>query len=472
MHFTENGLRLRYIIGDFMASSAAWLLFNCYRYEKNAYRNYADLGDYLLHFREIELQILIPFFWLLMFYYSGYYNKPIHKDRLHEIRITFSSVVLGTLLVFFLAIINDMPSLYRIFYEFLSFYFLLQFLFVYVFRFCLTQRLMRSVHRRTFGFKTLIIGVGQNARKLNDELTDRSKGIGNLVTGFVDVGLETCRVPKKRVVGTWEDIDTLIRNLQIQEIIVAVDTVDEYIIFNFLNTLYQYNIPIQITTGKYNILSRSVKMTSLYTEPMIEVTRDNMPESQKNIKQTFDVLASFFSLIFLTPLFLYIAYRIRRESSGPVFYRQERIGYHGAPFVIYKFRTMYDDAEQADQPLLSSEDDERVTNFGKVMRKYRLDELPQFINILKGEMSLVGPRPERKYYIDQIIKKAPHYCMVYNVKPGLTSWATVKNGYANTVDKMIERLKYDIVYMRSRSLATDIKILFYTIRTIFTGQGI
>ena len=142
------------------------------------------------------------------------------------------------------------------------------------------------------------------------------------------------------------------------------------------------------------------------------------------------------------------------------------------PFIIYKFRTMYQDSEREGIPKLSCENDERVTRFGKFMRKYRLDELPQFYNVLKGEMSLVGPRPERRYFIDQIIQQAPYYQRLTNVRPGITSWGMVKFGYANTVEKMIERSRFDISYMENMSLIIDITILIYTIKTIFTGKGL
>ena len=159
------------------------------------------------------------------------------------------------------------------------------------------------------------------------------------------------------------------------------------------------------------------------------------------------------------------------SSKGPVFYSHERIGKYGKPFTIFKFRSMYLESEK-NGPALSSKYDTRITKFGRFMRKSRLDELPQFYNVLIGDMSLVGPRPERQFFIDQIVKQAPHFTHLHKVRPGITSWGQVKFGYAENVEEMIQRLKYDIIYIENMSLYVDIKILIYTIKIIFKGQGI
>ena len=171
------------------------------------------------------------------------------------------------------------------------------------------------------------------------------------------------------------------------------------------------------------------------------------------------------------PIILFLAIGIKLTSKGPVFYSHERIGQFGKPFILYKFRSMYTDAEK-NGPALSSKDDNRITSFGKFMRKSKLDELPNFYNVLKGDMSLVGPRPERKYYIDQIIEKAPHYLHLQKVKPGITSWGQVKYGYAENVEQMINRLQYDILYIENMSVYVDFKIMIYTILIILKGRHI
>jgi len=205
-------------------------------------------------------------------------------------------------------------------------------------------------------------------------------------------------------------------------------------------------------------------------EPLIQVSPDYMPEWQKFVKRLMDVVLSFLALLFLSPLMLVLAIGVKRSSKGPIFYRQERVGLHGKLFQIIKFRSMYVDAE-ANGPQLSSTFDSRITPFGKMMRKTRMDELPQFYNVLVGEMSLVGPRPERQFYVNQIVKVAPHYKLMQKVKPGITSWGQVKYGYAENIEQMVQRLKYDLVYIENMSLQMDIKILIHTVLIVLQRRG-
>jgi exopolysaccharide biosynthesis polyprenyl glycosylphosphotransferase len=257
----------------------------------------------------------------------------------------------------------------------------------------------------------------------------------------------------------------------VDEAIIALDNPDEQKLFDYINALYKFNIGIKFTPRLYEILTGSAQIAPFGIRPLVNITRLAMSDWEVCVKRFFDIVVSAVALIVLSPAFLYFAVAIKASSGGPVFYRQERIGYLGKAFKIVKFRSMYSDSENG-TPKLSSPDDERITPIGRILRKYRIDELPQFYNILKGEMSLVGPRPERRYFINQIIEQAPYYCLLFKIRPGLTSWGPIKIGYSDTLEKMIERLNYDIIYVENMSLFNDIKILAFTFEIIIKGKGI
>ncbi|OQC47855.1 MAG: UDP-N-acetylgalactosamine-undecaprenyl-phosphate N-acetylgalactosaminephosphotransferase [Bacteroidetes bacterium ADurb.Bin035] len=218
------------------------------------------------------------------------------------------------------------------------------------------------------------------------------------------------------------------------------------------------------------IVTSSVKIHPFSNIAYINVPKYLLSTWQSFLKRAIDIFVSVVALILLLPLLIFIAYKVKKSSPGPIIYKQERIGRYGIPFNIYKFRSMYVNAEERG-PALSCKDDNRVTPWGRVMRKYRFDELPQFFNVIKGDMSLVGPRPERQYYIDQIVKIVPYYKLLFKLKPGITSWGQVKYGYAENIEQMIERLYYDLLYLDNISLFSDLKILILTVIIVFKGEG-
>lgn len=459
----------KYILSDFVSASVAWLLFNILRYEILFIINEGtdSLLDYLQYPGVLTGQIVIPFFWLVLYYFSGYYNKPFGKSRLTELFSTFITVLIGTIFVFFALLLDDIPRSINIYYRLFFGMFGLQFFITYIPRLLITQSGVRKIKNREWAMNVLIVGAGEKAVRIAHDLYR----LGYDICGFVS---EDERIPVKadrnQVLGTVEDIPVLMEKENVDEIVLAVESKNNKMLLGIFYSLYRYKRPIKVLADRFNMLSK-IQLRTIRGIPLVDVTDNNFSPAGQNIKFFLDKVCSAVALLLLSPLFVYIAWRVKRDSPGPVFFRQERIGYLGQPFWMYKFRTMYVNAEE-NGPSLSSEDDPRVTPFGRVMRKYRLDELPQFWNVLKGDMSLVGPRPERKYFIDEIVKTAPYYYLLHNVRPGITSLGMVKYGYAASVDKMVERMEYDILYYENMSLTLDLTILIYTVKTVVTGKGI
>lgn len=458
----------KYILSDFISASVAWLLFNILRYEVFAIDEGADsLLDYLQYPGVLGGQVVIPLFWLVLYYFSGYYNKPFGKSRLTELFSTFITVLIGTVFVFFALLLDDIPRSIDIYYKLFFGMFGLQFFITYIPRLLITQSGMRKIKNREWAMKVLIIGAGGKAVRIAHDLYR----LGYDICGFVSEDERTpVKADRNQVLGTVEDIPVLMEKENVDEIVLAVESKNNKALLGILYSLYRYKCPIKVLADRFNMLSK-IQLRTIRGIPLVDVTDNNFSPAEQNIKLFLDKVCSVVALLLLSPLFAYIAWRVKKDSPGPVFFRQERIGYLGQPFWMYKFRTMYVNAEE-NGPSLSSEDDLRVTPFGRIMRKYRLDELPQFWNVLKGDMSLVGPRPERKYFIDEIVKTAPYYYLLHNVRPGITSLGMVKYGYAASVDKMVERMEYDILYYENMSLTLDLTILIYTVKTVITGKGV
>jgi exopolysaccharide biosynthesis polyprenyl glycosylphosphotransferase len=465
-----NRLRLiiKYGLLDFVAASFAWAAFFVFRksrIEQSTLENLQVVWDDPKFYLGI---FLIPLFWVLLYIIFGMYRSVYRKSRLRELIQVLSTSIVGVLILFFAVILDDAVADYRKYYKSILVLFTLHFVITAVFRFILSTRVAHKIKNRVIGFKTLLVGSEDRAEKIYRELTEAKQSEGHFFCGLIAFnGKNIVGLPK---LGELQDLQTVINEQGIEEVIIAPEEEHKEMLPQVLTQLQGLDIVIKVLPSLYQHLTGMVKMGNVFGAVLIEIETDVLPPWQKAVKRSFDLVVALLILILGLPFYMLIGALVKIGSKGPIFFRQERIGLNGKPFLIHKFRSMYIDAEMQG-PQLSSEDDPRITKLGKFLRKTRIDEFPQFWNVLVGEMSIVGPRPERQFFIDQIVEKAPHYPRLHKVKPGITSWGQVKYGYAENVDEMVERMQYDLLYLENISLLLDLKILVYTVLIMLQGRG-
>lgn len=464
---SQSKERFKYVAVDWVTANVAFLCFDVFRAVLSGTK---DVLSYLLDGKIVAEQIAIPFMLLGVYWCSGFYNRPFGKSRLQEFLTTVCSSGINALLIYLSLLINDHFGERVINYEQLSVLFGALTVFTYIGRVTVSQTALRKFREHNWSFRVLIIGNSEHAHKVAEQLMATRSRMSYEIAGFVDIdGEEPAGGSASDIKG--ENLEKECRRLEIEQLILVPQTMDENKVLKILDKLFRLDLPIKISPDTMSYVTSSIRMLDIYGEPFVDLTTPAMSESAKNMKRLSDVVMSALALILLSPLMAVLAVMVRLDSKGPAIYSQERVGRLQRPFRIFKFRTMRTDAE-AEGPRLSRDDDPRVTKAGHIMRKYRLDELPQFWNVLIGDMSIVGPRPERRYFIDKILEKAPYYTLVYQVRPGITSWGMVKYGYASNVDQMVARTRYDLIYMGNMSMFVDLKILIYTVKTVLTGQGL
>lgn len=469
--------RLPYLYGfvDWLLSAVSWTLFYYFRktYEVPNVNTWQRFG---LAFHDHSFWgalAIIPICWVVLYGITGAYQSVYSKSRLKELSQTFFITLLGVTVLFFVAILDDQIFTYKMYYQSFITLFALQFGLTYIGRLIITSWVKHGIHTGRICFNTLIVGSNDNAVSIYKEVTEQEKPTGQRFVGFVNVyDKDMYRLSEYLPhLGKLDDLVQIIREHDVEEVIIAIERSEKDCMNIILPVMNQTDAEIEIIPEMQDLVFGNVKQSAIWRTPLVQVTPELMPIWQRVVKRIFDVVVSVLVLVVLSPVYLITAIIVKATSPGPVFYVQERIGKNGKPFKMAKFRSMRVDAEANCTPQLSSDDDPRITKFGKFMRKVRLDEIPQFWTVLKGDMSIVGYRPERQYYIDKIMERAPYYSMLLLVKPGITSWGEVKFGYAENVDEMIERLKYDILYIENVSIGLDLKILIYTVLIVVQGRG-
>lgn len=445
------------LFSDFLTINAAWILYYLVRVE-SGWIPYTATASFILP------SLAIYLFWLLIFSFSGLYQHWFVRSRFDEFASVLKSISLGCFILFFVIFLDDAISDSRAISRYIILIYWGLMIFAVGFGRILIRSLQMTMLQKGIGLRnSIIIGVGKRAKELQN-LVDKFPQLGYKITGNVGAGKTSGSL------GELNNLKEILLSHKISEVLIALEENQKDKLFDVIRYCQETNVNLKILPDTYEIVSGLAKTNQLYGVPFIEVMPEIMPYSSKLLKRFLDIVIALNLLLFLSPFIIIVIIAIKFTSKGPLFYVQKRVGRNAKIFNMYKFRSMIKDAEEYG-PEWTGEKDPRITGIGKLIRKLYFDEIPQLINVLKNEMSIVGPRPERPYFVEKLSREIPYYYKRLSVKPGITGWAQIKHKYDSSLDDVKEKLKFDFYYIENMSLKLDFKIMVNTILVIILMKG-
>jgi exopolysaccharide biosynthesis polyprenyl glycosylphosphotransferase len=422
--------------------------------------------------------VAIYMYWLILFGFFGLYRSWYAQSRLDELVTLFRTTGIGVVVLFFLIFLDDettrsQPGMRGLIVA----YWFLVFGFVSVGRLGIRAAQKRLLEAGIGARNTLIVGWSHKAYELCDMVL-KYPALGYKLVGFVKVGKSAAAKKSKRVdyrgvpvLGSVEDLTSLLQPHDVREVLIGLDSTEHDKLLGIVNSCNGYEVGLKIMADMYDIVSGQARISSIYGFPLIEVTPEILKPWEEALKRTLDVFVSTTILVVGSPIWMLVTLLVKLDSPGPALYKQDRVGRNGKMFKMVKFRSMYSDAEKQSGPVWASKRDPRVTKVGKIIRRLHFDEVPQFLNVLRGDMSLVGPRPERPFFVEKLSSELPLYKRRLRVRPGITGWAQVKYKYDESIEDVKVKLKYDLFYIENMSWRMDLKILFNTFYVMLAGKG-
>ncbi|GBD92896.1 UDP-glucose:undecaprenyl-phosphate glucose-1-phosphate transferase [bacterium BMS3Abin05] len=416
---------------------------------------------------------LIFLFWLFVFIFFGLYRSWYAQSRFDEFIALFKAVSIGIILIFLFTIDwhHDVANPFPLSRLMILTYWLVLLVGVSAGRMAL-RSFQRKLLESGVGLrKTVIVGQGNRAKELKEKV-ERFPALGYQLAGFVNPSRSGNPViPQEQILGNLNNLEAIVQKNGIEEILIALEESERSSVVDILGQVNGLDVHLKIVPDLYDIVVGQARTNQIYGFPLIEILPELMPLWERRVKRLMDLSVSAAILVLFAPIWVFVGLIIKIESKGPVLYKQTRVGRNGKPFTMVKFRSMYRDAEKTSGPVWAGEDDPRITHTGWMLRKLRIDEVPQFINVFKGDMSLIGPRPERPYFVEKLKKEIPFYSRRLRIRPGITGWAQIKHEYDQSLDDVRKKVQYDLFYLENMSLRMDLKILLNTISVMLRGKG-